>query len=131
MSVAVTRGIRVEVETRYLSEQSAPMEGRYAFAYSITITNEGDTPAKLVSRHWVITDAEDHVDEVRGEGVVGAQPTLQPNEAFNYTSGAVLRTPWGTMNGTYQMVLDDGSEFEAEIAPFLLAAPFAHVGGQN
>jgi ApaG protein len=115
--------IRVDVSTSYVSEHSKPEENHYVFSYTITIRNEGQIPAKLLTRHWVITDANGNVKEVRGEGVVGEQPHLQPGQGFRYSSGAVLETPVGAMQGTYQMVADDGCHFEAEIAPFTLAIP--------
>jgi ApaG protein len=129
VSIAVTRGIRVSVEMAYLAEQSDPMSKRFVFAYTVTIANEGRDTVKLRTRHWVITDASGHVEEVRGEGVVGEQPVLEPNQAFQYTSGCILKTPWGTMSGSYQMFMRDGSSFDAEIAPFLLATPTASPGG--
>lgn len=107
----------------YLDHQSAPQAGRYVFAYTIRIANEGRETVQLKTRHWIITDATGEVREVKGEGVVGEQPTLEPGQAFEYTSGCILKTQWGTMHGTYQMVRDGASSFEAEIAPFLLAAP--------
>ncbi|MEE9332419.1 MAG: Co2+/Mg2+ efflux protein ApaG [Methylophilaceae bacterium] len=113
----------VSVKTAYLSKQSSVEDNRYAFSYTITITNVGDVAAQLISRHWVITDADGHKDEVRGLGVVGAQPLLEPNEAFEYTSGTVLGTTAGSMEGTYQIVAVDGTQFEAVIPPFTLAAP--------
>jgi ApaG protein len=97
--------------------------GRYVFYYTVRISNESSGVVTLVSRHWIITDATDHVEEVRGPGVVGAQPTLEPGQAFEYTSGCVLKTPCGNMHGTYQMVREDGSRFDAEISSFVLAAP--------
>lgn len=115
--------IQVSVETEYLADQSAPDEQRYAFAYTITIQNAGDIPAKLLTRHWLITDAEGNVQEVRGDGVVGEKPHIKPGKGFRYTSGAVLDTPVGTMHGSYQMLADDGTRFDAEIAPFRLAVP--------
>jgi ApaG protein len=123
MSVAVTRGVRVSVEARYLPQQSAPRNQRFVFAYTVTVSNEGEDAVQLRTRHWVITDGNNQVEEVRGEGVVGEKPILEPNQSFQYTSGCVLKTPWGTMNGTYQMHRRDGSWFDAQIAPFLLAAP--------
>jgi ApaG protein len=123
MSEAVTKGIRVAVQSRYLPERSSPTGRQYAFAYTVTIANEGDHPTRLVSRHWIITDADGNVQEVRGDGVVGAQPRLAPGQSFEYTSWCMLPTPHGTMQGTYQMVRDDGEKFDAEIAPFLLAQP--------
>jgi ApaG protein len=113
----------VSVETCYIPEQSDPDHDRFAFAYTITIKNEGRVPAKLLSRHWIITDADGHVQEVRGEGVVGEQPHLQPGEQFEYTSGTLLDTPVGSMQGSYQMLADDGEEFECPIAPFTLSMP--------
>ena len=115
--------IQITVETAYIPEQSEPARKRYAFAYTITISNRGLVPARLLSRHWVITDATGKVQEVRGDGVVGEQPYLEPGESFRYTSGAVLETPLGTMQGSYRMVRDDGSNFDAPIAPFRLAMP--------
>ena len=123
MSNAVTEGIRVSVQTGFLPEQSSPAEGRYAFRYTVTIANEGNEAARLRSRHWVITDGNAKVEEVRGPGVVGYQPTLKPGEAFEYTSGCVLETPFGVMRGTYQMERPDGRSFDAVIADFTLAVP--------
>jgi len=117
--------IRIEVETEYLDQQSEPEQGRYAFAYRITIGNQGSRPAQLVSRHWIITDADGGVQEVRGEGVVGEQPTIQPGEGFRYSSGAVLPTPVGSMRGTYQMSDESGRRFEVPIPAFTLARPGA------
>ncbi|MCC7413636.1 MAG: Co2+/Mg2+ efflux protein ApaG [Gammaproteobacteria bacterium] len=115
--------IDIDVETAYLPDQSAPESNRYVFAYTITISNAGTVAAKLMTRHWIITDANGKVQEVRGDGVVGEQPHLAPGEAFRYTSGAVLETPIGSMHGSYQMVADDGAEFDAPIAAFSLHAP--------
>jgi ApaG protein len=115
--------IRVEVETSYLEDQSEPRERRFVFSYTITIRNEGEVPAKLMTRHWVITDADGHVREVRGDGVVGEQPYLLPGQGFRYSSGAVLETPVGAMHGSYQMVGDDGARFDAPIPAFRLAIP--------
>ncbi|MGH8176821.1 MAG: Co2+/Mg2+ efflux protein ApaG [Steroidobacter sp.] len=115
--------IRVEVSANYVGEQSKPDESHYAFSYTITIRNEGQVPARLLTRHWVITDANGKVKEVRGEGVVGEQPYLQPGQGFRYSSGAVIETPVGAMQGSYQMVTDDGARFDAPIAPFTLAMP--------
>ncbi|MGE5385176.1 MAG: Co2+/Mg2+ efflux protein ApaG [Betaproteobacteria bacterium] len=115
--------IEVFAEPQYLPEQSDPDDDRYVFAYAITIRNTGDVPAQLVSRHWVITDADSGVQEVRGLGVVGHQPLLKSGEQFQYTSGCALSTPVGTMKGSYQMVAEDGTHFEAEIPEFTLAAP--------
>jgi ApaG protein len=115
--------IRVDVETSYLDEQSDPREHRFVFSYTITIRNEGHVPARLLTRHWVITDANGKVEEVRGDGVVGEQPYLKPGQGFRYSSGAVLETPVGAMQGTYQMLGDDGAQFDAPIMPFRLAMP--------
>jgi ApaG protein len=115
--------IRVDVSTSYVDDQSKPEEDRYVFSYTITIRNEGEVPARLMTRHWVITDANGKVKEVRGEGVVGEQPYLLPGQGFRYSSGAVLETPVGSMQGSYQMVADDGAHFDAMIAPFRLAMP--------
>ncbi len=114
---------RVEVETQYIPEQSSPEKNRFVFAYTITIKNYGSIPAKLLSRHWVITDANGKVEEVKGEGVVGEQPYLKPNEGFRYTSGTVIETPVGSMQGSYHMIADDGVEFESPIPPFSLSMP--------
>jgi ApaG protein len=115
--------IRIEVETSYLDEQSDPKERRYVFSYTITIRNEGMVAARLLTRHWVITDANGKVQEVRGDGVVGEQPHLKPGQGFRYSSGAVLETPVGAMQGSYEMVTDDGTHFDAPIAVFRLAMP--------
>jgi ApaG protein len=115
--------IQVDVQTQYIPEQSDPEQDRYVFSYTITIRNEGSVPAKLLTRHWIITNADGKTQEVRGEGVVGEQPHLKPGEGFRYTSGTVLETPVGSMQGSYQMVADDGVKFEAEIAPFSLSMP--------
>lgn len=115
--------INVAVSSAYLAEQSDPARNQYVFAYTITITNTGAVAAQLISRHWVITDAEHQVQEVKGLGVVGQQPLLQPGESFEYTSGASLPTAMGTMRGTYQMVAADGETFEADIPPFTLSVP--------
>ena len=111
---------RVEVEPAYLAEQSAPEQGVFTFSYTITITNVGEVAAQLISRHWLITDSAGAVQEVKGLGVVGHQPLLQPGQSFQYTSGCRLPTPSGTMQGSYFCVADDGERFEAEIAPFVL-----------
>jgi ApaG protein len=115
--------VRVEVETSYLAEQSDPSERRYVFAYTITIRNEGQVPARLLTRHWIITDANGKVQEVRGDGVVGEQPHLKPGQGFRYSSGAVLETPVGAMQGSYEMLADDGHRFDTPIHPFRLAKP--------
>jgi ApaG protein len=122
MSLPVNK-IRVEVETSYVDEQSDPNERRYVFSYTITIRNEGAVPARLLTRHWIITDANGKVQEARGDGVVGEQPHLKPGQGFRYTSGAVIETPVGAMQGTYEMVDDDGQRFDAPIQPFRLAMP--------
>jgi ApaG protein len=115
--------ISIDVETTYVATQSAPEEDRYVFAYTITLRNDGRIAAKLLTRHWIITDANGQVQEVRGEGVVGEQPHLAPGQGFRYTSGAVLETPVGSMQGSYQMQADDGHRFEAPIPAFSLAMP--------
>ena len=118
-----TYNTRVEVETAYIEEHSDPQQNRYVFSYTITIRNEGTVPAKLLTRHWYITNADGKVQEVQGEGVVGEQPHLKPGDRFRYTSGTVLETPVGSMHGTYHMIADDGVEFDAEIPAFTLATP--------
>jgi ApaG protein len=115
--------ISVSPRAFYIAEQSDADAGRYAFAYTITITNNGAVPAQLISRHWIITDANNLVQEVKGQGVVGAQPKLKPGESFEYTSGSMLATPVGTMRGSYQMIADDGTRFDAPIPEFTLSAP--------
>lgn len=115
--------IHVDVHTRFVEGQSDPAADRFVFAYTITIRNEGSVSAQLMSRHWIITDANGNVREVRGAGVVGEQPNIQPGEGFQYSSGAVLETPVGTMHGSYQMVTADGVAFDAAIKPFSLAIP--------
>ena len=115
--------IDVQPMPQYIPDQSDPDNGRYVFTYTITIKNIGDIGAQLVSRHWIITDSNNDVQEVRGLGVIGKQPLLQPGESFEYTSGSVLSTPIGTMKGTYQMVAEDGTHFEASIPEFTLAVP--------
>ena len=115
--------IDINVVTDYIAEQSDPTVDRYVFAYTITINNSGEIPAKLLNRHWLITDANGKVQEVRGEGVVGEQPHLNPGEFFEYTSGAVLETPVGIMEGEYEMVTDEGDSFLAPIDRFSLAIP--------
>ena len=113
----------IDVATRYLDEQSEPEQDRYVFAYTIHIRNNGSVPARLLGRHWVITDANGHVQEVNGEGVVGEQPWLRPGEDFSYTSGAILETNLGTMQGSYEMLADDGTRFDAPIPQFTLCVP--------
>jgi ApaG protein len=119
----MTQPIRVSVETSYLAEQSDPGSERYVFSYTITIHNTGAEAARLLRRHWIITDANGKVQEVRGDGVVGEQPHLEPGQGFRYSSGAILETPVGTMEGSYLMVTDEGRNFDAPIAPFRLAMP--------
>jgi ApaG protein len=115
--------ISVTSRTAFIPDQSDLESGRFVFAYTITITNTGSMPAQLVSRHWIITDSNNQVQEVRGLGVVGEQPTLRPNESFQYTSGTAIATPVGTMRGSYQMVATDGTRFEAAIPEFTLSVP--------
>ncbi|MEX0739848.1 MAG: Co2+/Mg2+ efflux protein ApaG [Pseudohongiella sp.] len=115
--------IDISVQTQYLSEQSDPGNDRFAFAYTIGIENRGEEPVKLLSRHWFITDDNNRVEEVRGEGVVGLQPLIQPGQKFVYSSGAVLTTQFGTMQGSYELAKPDGSRFDAEIPAFLLSRP--------
>jgi len=115
--------ILVHVKTVYVAGQSEPSRGRFVFAYTVTITNRGSVPARLMTRHWLITDANEKTLEVRGDGVVGEQPHLAPGMSFEYTSGTVLETPVGVMRGSYQMVADDGTKFDAPIAPFTLSVP--------
>ena len=119
----IPNDIRVDVETAYVPAQSDPEQKRFVFSYTITIRNQGEVPAKLLTRHWIITDANGKVQEVRGEGVVGEQPHIKPGEGFRYSSGAVLETPVGAMQGAYQLVNDRGVTFDAPIAPFRLAVP--------
>lgn len=114
---------KVSVKTAYLPDQSAPEDSKYAFAYTVTIANIGNISAQLISRHWIITDANNHVQEVKGLGVVGAQPLLAPGQQFEYTSGTLLATPVGAMRGSYTMVAEDASFFDAVIEPFTLAVP--------
>ena len=115
--------IKVEVATRYLEADSDPDDERFVFAYTVTITNEGDIPARLLTRHWIITHGNGKTQEVKGEGVVGDQPLIKPGQGYQYTSGTILETPMGTMGGSYQMVSDSGEEFDAAIPDFLLATP--------
>ena len=117
-SEAVTRGVRVRVRPEFDSENSLPDQGRWFFRYTVTIKNEGDETVQLLTRHWIITDGDGKTEEVRGPGVVGHQPTLDPGQAFSYTSGCPLRTPFGLMHGSFQMVTANGESFDAEIAPF-------------
>jgi ApaG protein len=115
--------VTVSSQTQYVPEQSDEEKGRYVFAYTITIRNTGNVAAQLISRHWVITDARNQVQEVRGLGVVGSQPLLKPGENFEYTSGTAIATPVGTMRGSYQMVAEDGTPFDAPIPEFTLSVP--------
>jgi ApaG protein len=115
--------IDVAVKTSYIPAQSEPEQNRYVFAYTVTITNSGAIPAKLLTRHWIITDANNKIQEVRGEGVVGEQPYLPPGMSFEYTSGTILETSLGVMRGSYQMIADDGTYFDAEIPAFTLSTP--------
>ncbi len=115
--------VKVSTETQYIAEQSDEAKDRFVFAYTVTIRNSGTLPAQLISRHWIITDAHNQVQEVRGLGVVGAQPLLKPGEHFAYTSGTALATPVGTMSGSYQMVAEDGTQFDAPIPEFTLSVP--------
>lgn len=115
--------IQVTVKVRYLAEQSEEADNRFVFAYTITVSNEGEHTVKLLSRHWIITDANQHVQEVKGKGVVGEQPVINPGQSFEYTSGTVLATQVGTMSGSYQMALDDGTEFPVAIPQFVLSIP--------
>jgi len=115
--------IEVDVETNYIEDQSSPDNNRYVFAYTIKIRNEGDKPAKLLTRHWIINDANGNVQEVHGEGVVGEQPYIGPGDSFEYTSGTIIETPVGSMHGSYQMLSEDGKPFDAPIAAFTLSQP--------
>ena len=123
MQGEISEGIQVDVETLYVESESDPDTNRFVFAYTVTIRNIGDLPARLVTRHWVSRDANGQIQEVQGDGVVGEQPHLKPGEGFQYTSGAMLETPMGTMGGSYMMVTDDGDQFRAPIAEFLLSTP--------
>jgi len=123
-SEAVTRGVRVQVQSQHAPERSNPASQQWFFLYTVTITNEGTETVQLVSRHWIITDGHGHVEEVRGPGVVGEQPVLRPGETFTYTSGCPLTTSLGTMEGTYQMVTGSGERFDAAIAAFILSEPY-------
>ena len=120
-----TRGVHIEVEPHYLAAHSDPARHHWMHAYTVTITNEGDVPVRLLSRHWIITNAQGTEEHVRGEGVVGEQPLLHPGQAFRYTSGCPMDTAVGTMHGTYRMVREDGEDFDAVVAPFTLAEPYA------
>jgi ApaG protein len=123
-SEAVTRGLRVQVTSQYSPERSQPVSNQWFFLYTVTISNEGSETVQLLTRHWIITDGAGAVEEVRGPGVVGKQPTLAPGESFEYTSGCPLTTPFGVMEGSYQMVTANGDRFDAKIAPFTLSEPY-------
>ena len=123
MSTESEHNIHIDVETDYIPEQSQPEANRYVYTYTITLRNDGNVPARLMTRHWVINHANGKVEEVRGEGVIGEQPYLRPGEGFRYTSGTILETPYGDMNGSYRMLADDGVEFDAEIPAFSLTMP--------
>ena len=123
MEPAKRYAVSVSTETEYIADQSDEAKNRFVFSYTVTIHNSGTVPAQLISRHWVITDASDKVQEVRGLGVVGAQPLLKPGEKFEYTSGTALATPVGTMRGSYQMEAEDGTQFDADIPEFTLSVP--------
>ena len=120
-----TENILVSVEPSFLADESDPFSGRYVWAYTIEIVNQGDQVVQLKTRHWVITDGEDRVQEVHGEGVIGEQPHIAPGQTFSYTSGAILETEVGSMRGSYQMIGEDGTHFDAEIPMFTLAVPHA------
>jgi ApaG protein len=124
-SEATTSGIRIRVESFYVPDRSDPEDDAWFFGYRVTIHNEGEDVVQLLARHWVITDGEGRVEEVRGPGVIGEQPWLRPGESFQYVSACPLTTAFGTMQGSYTMVTDAGDRFEAEIAPFALSEPFA------
>jgi len=115
--------VQVAVEVRYLADQSDEADNRYVFAYTITVTNHGEHPVQLIGRHWVITDADSHVQEVKGKGVVGEQPVIKPGQGFEYTSGTVLATQVGTMSGSYRMRLMEGDEFDVAVPQFVLSVP--------
>jgi ApaG protein len=123
MSARKQHDISVSVASRFLDDQSKPQDNHYVFAYTITIRNRGSVCARLISRHWIITDANGEVREVRGDGVIGEQPLMQPGEHFEYTSGAILETAVGTMRGSYEMLAGDGTRFDAEIPSFVLSIP--------
>lgn len=124
-SSAITNGVRVTVTSQYLAEQSVPSDHRYVWAYTVRIANESERPVQLVSRHWIITDADEKVEEVKGPGVVGEQPQIAPGKTFQYTSGCMLQTPRGSMHGTYRIVVGGGDDFDAQIAPFSLSLPLS------
>jgi ApaG protein len=123
-SEATTRGVRVQVLSRYSPERSQPLGSKWFFLYTVTISNESADTVQLLTRHWIITDGQGNIEEIRGPGVVGKQPTLGPGESFEYTSGCPLATPFGIMEGTYQMITSVGERFDARIAPFTLSEPY-------
>ena len=123
MTLKKTHDIAVSVQSQFVDDQSRPLEDRYVFAYTITIQNRGHVTARLISRHWIITDGNGEIREVRGDGVVGEQPTMRPGEGYEYTSGAILETSVGTMHGSYQMLAEDGTRFDADIPSFVLSIP--------
>lgn len=123
MNTSPQHRVAVSVRTNYLEEQSSPEQGRYVFSYTVTLHNQGSSPAKLLTRHWIITDGDGKKQEVRGSGVVGEHPHLNPGDQFEYTSGTLLATPVGAMHGSYEMIADDGTHFDAEIPSFTLAVP--------
>ncbi|HMB79945.1 MAG TPA: Co2+/Mg2+ efflux protein ApaG [Vicinamibacterales bacterium] len=123
-SEAVTNDVRVEVESHYAPEHSLPSQHEWFFHYTVRISNQGHETVQLLNRHWIISDAAGHTEEVQGKGVVGEQPVLRPGESFQYTSGCPLKTPTGVMRGTYEMTTEDGDRFDAEIAPFALHEPY-------
>jgi ApaG protein len=125
ISEALTRGVRVTVQSEYSPDQSAPAKNQWFFLYTVKISNESPETVQLLTRHWIITDGTGHIEEVRGPGVVGKQPTLKSGESFEYTSGSTLSTPFGVMEGTYQMVTQNGDRFDAKIAPFTLSEPYS------
>jgi ApaG protein len=124
MSEALTRGVRVHVESEYAPDRSQPDKSQWFFLYTVTISNEGTDTIQLLTRHWVITDGTGHIEEVRGPGVVGKQPTLRPGDSFEYTSGCELAAPFGVMEGSYQMISEAGERFDVRIAPFTLSEPY-------
>jgi len=115
--------IDIKVQPAFIAEQSEPEKNHYVFSYTVTIRNNGSTPAKLLTRHWIITDGDGLIQEIKGEGVIGEQPHLKPGEGFQYTSGTFMNTPYGTMHGSYQMIADSGEKFDAKIPSFQLAVP--------
>ncbi len=124
ISEAMTQSIRVEVMSRFSTENSRPLQGEWVFEYTVRITNQGAETVQLISRHWIITDATEHTEEVKGPGVVGKQPVLEPGESFQYSSWCPLKTPYGAMRGTYQMIRSNGEAFDIEVAPFALKSRY-------